>query len=226
MAIWTERLKGLAATLREPPALLALAFNSVPAVCVLLFDWSPAILLLLYWAENVAIGLFNVFKMLIVGARDGLWSLFGILFTTAFFIVHYGLFALAHGLFALTFLNMERGGADNEAALERLLLDLPRLLLTEERGFLMSLIAIVALQAVAFGQWLASGAWRDPAADEKLMSEPYARLVILHLGLFGMAYALMALNSPALGVFVLAVIKTVVEALWFGRKARRRSSPA
>ncbi len=216
----TDRLRGLGDLLREPPALLALGFNLAPVVCVPLFDWSPAILLLLYWAENVAIGVFNVFKMLIVGVREGVAGFFGGLFTAVFFTVHYGGFCLGHGLFALTFYGFEKGMPNDGQSLEILILKLPDLLLHEERGLLFSLVAIVALQAVGFVQWVAAGAWKSQ--DEgKLMSEPYGRIIVLHLGLFAMAFALGALGNPVLGVFGLALIKTLIDALWAGSKAKK-----
>ncbi len=221
---WTDRARALGAMLREPPALLALGFNLVPAVCVLMFGWSPAILLLLYWAENVVIGLFHVFKLLVVGGRDGVLPFLGAVFGVAFFVVHYGMFCLGHGLFALTFLGFERGLPNDADMIERLILDLPRYL-EAEQGFVTALLAILALQAVGFVQWLVQGTWKT--ADEgKLFHEPYARIITLHISLFAMAFALGALGNPVFGVFVLAILKSAAEGVFAGRKARKEKIAA
>lgn len=218
-----ERLKAVGGWLREPPALVAIGFNLVPAVCVLLFGWSPAILLLLYWAENVVIGVFQIFRMLVVGGRDGVLAFFGAIFGAAFFAVHYGLFCLAHGLFVLTFLGFEHGLENTAEMPEHVLLNLSDFM--DWRGFLIALAAIVALQAVSFGQWLLRGEWRS--ADEgAIVTEPYGRIVALHLSLFAAAFGLAALNNPVTGVFALAIFKSVAEGLFAGRKARRARQAA
>jgi hypothetical protein len=221
---WTDRVRALGAMLREPPALLALGFNLVPAVCVLMFGWSPAILLLLYWAENVVIGVFNIVRLLVVGARDGVGAFLGAVFHVVFFVIHYGMFCVAHGVFALTFLGFERGMPNNADMTERLLLDLPDYL-EAEQGFAAALLAILALQAVSFVQWLVQGAWRT-ADGGALFHEPYARIITLHVSLFAMAFALGALGNPVFGVFALAILKSAGEGLFAGRKARKEKGAA
>jgi hypothetical protein len=216
---WTERLRALGAMLREPPALLALGFNLVPAVCVLLFGWSAAILLLLYWAENVVIGVFNIFRLLVVGARDGVGAFLGAVFHAVFFVIHYGMFCLVHGVFALTFLGFERGMPNDADMAERLLPDLPRYL-DAEQGFVAALLAILALQAVSFVQWLVHGTWKT-ADGSTLFHEPYARIITLHISLFAMAFALGALGNPVFGVFALVLLKSAAEGVFAGRKARK-----
>lgn len=214
-----ERIRDFVDGLREPQALVALTFNLVPAFCVLLFGWSPAILILLYWAENVVLGVFQLMRMNVVTFRDGIVTGLVGLFGSVFFVVHYGLFCLGHGLFALSFLGFELGLPNTPEMPEELVLRLPEIL-WKEQGFALSLVAIVVLQAVAFVQWIVLGAWKT-ADDGKLMGEVYARIVVLHLTLFATAFALGALGSPALGVFALALFKSIAEGVSAGRKARK-----
>lgn len=219
-----DRARDVVDGLREPQALLALAFNLVPAFCVLLFGWSPAILILLYWAENVALGVFQLLRMNVCTFRDGLGIGLVGLFGSAFFVVHYGLFCLAHGLFALSFLGFEMGLPNTAEMPEQLVLQLPDIL-RREQGFTLSVLAIVALQAVAFVQWIVQGAWKT-ADDGKLMGEVYGRIVVLHLTLFATAFALDALGGPAAGVFALALFKSIAEGVFAGRKARKARQAA
>src|SRR5438105_3002112 len=101
---WLEALPGSAAVL--------VAANLVPLVGVLLFGWSLATILVLYWAESGVVGLLNIPKILLargdlrVGRGDvslalpmldGSGGLLLRLFLSVFFLVHYGIFWLAHG---------------------------------------------------------------------------------------------------------------------------------
>ena len=57
-----------------------LAINLLPVACVALFGWSALLLLLIYWAENVIVGVFTFFKMLIAGINKGPWQILPTLF--------------------------------------------------------------------------------------------------------------------------------------------------
>ena len=50
--------------LRRPSVIVLLVANLIPILGVLFFDWDVVSLLKIYWAENVAVGLVNVLKML------------------------------------------------------------------------------------------------------------------------------------------------------------------
>lgn len=74
--------------------------NALPIVGVLFLGWEVFALVLLYWLENVVVGGYNVAKLLL--ARPGQPVFWGIkLFFVPFFVVHFGGFTYAHGLFVL-----------------------------------------------------------------------------------------------------------------------------
>lgn len=81
--------------------------NSIPVIGVLWFDWSVFEVLFLYWFENLAIGVAHAARLAIStrtnAVADG-WS------TTTFFVLHYGLFTLVHGVFVLVFFGVIGGG--------------------------------------------------------------------------------------------------------------------
>ena len=82
---------------------LALAVGAAVIVAygVLVLDWSVFVVIALFWFENVVIGVLNVAKMLISGARLGGLGLIAALALAAFFTVHYGMFTVGHGVFVV-----------------------------------------------------------------------------------------------------------------------------
>jgi len=82
-------------------AIALVAANAVPLIGVLAFQWTVFPILLLYWCENVVVGVFNVLRMLCV-KPDQPVTWVAKMFLIPFFIVHYGGFAMIHGLFVLT----------------------------------------------------------------------------------------------------------------------------
>ena len=80
---------------------LALASAAVLAWGVLALGWSPFVVMMLFWFENVVIGVANVAKMLVAGARLGGLGLAGAVAASAFFTVHYGMFTAVHGVFVV-----------------------------------------------------------------------------------------------------------------------------
>ena len=98
--------------------LLVLA-NLLPVFGVLLLGWDVAAILVLYWIENGIVGALNVPKILLARgplsvAMPSLAQVEGAalnvslpratpLVLAPFFLVHYGMFWLGHGIFVFTF---------------------------------------------------------------------------------------------------------------------------
>ena len=80
---------------------LAVGAAVIVAYGVLVLQWSVFVVIALFWFENVVIGVLNVAKMLISGARIGGFALIAALALAAFFTVHYGMFTVAHGVFVV-----------------------------------------------------------------------------------------------------------------------------
>lgn len=213
-----DRIVSFVRGFRTPSALITLAANLVPAACVFLFGWSAGILILLYWIETIVIGLFHALKLLVTGLAQGRSGLYVSVFLTPFFIVHYGLFCLGHGVFALLYLTVERAGGWTAGGFETLAADTPAFLLAQD-GFVISLGVMVALQAIDFGRWLLARGWRG-ADGRALMVEPYGRIITLHVTLLATAFVMAALGSPKLGAVLLAIFKTLFEGAMAGRKAK------
>ena len=100
---WIESLEG-----RRAPIFMLLGSNMLPLLGVLFAGWDVTAILLLYWIENIVIGLFNVVKMLSVRLETG-QSRSTALFTTGFFILHYGGFTAVHGIILFHLLGLSDG---------------------------------------------------------------------------------------------------------------------
>src|SRR5271169_4838824 len=76
-----------------------IAANLYPVYGVLFDGWRILDIFLVYWAENVVIGLLTVTAMTIASvAAGGAWGVLRVLPRLGFFCLHYGMFAMCHGV--------------------------------------------------------------------------------------------------------------------------------
>lgn len=98
---------------RTISALFLLGVNIIPLLGVVFFGWNLFSILLLYWFESSVIGFFNIFKIglaekpmsddsnLTINGRTA--NQYGKAYLIPFFIVHYGIFWIVHGVFVIAF---------------------------------------------------------------------------------------------------------------------------
>ena len=103
-----------------------LVANAIPLVGVLFLGWNVWTILTIYWLENGVVGVFNVLKMAkaagpeptgaaamlyngrpVVGGAAAKASLI------PFFVMHYGIFWVVHGIFVLTLPEFEAFGGES-----------------------------------------------------------------------------------------------------------------
>ncbi|TVR07939.1 MAG: hypothetical protein EA385_11305 [Salinarimonadaceae bacterium] len=172
----------------SPSILILVAVNLIPLGGVLFYGWTVFELLALFWAENVVIGLLNLVKMgtvlVLAGRKDAL-------FTMPFFLVHYGLFTLVHGVFLF---QMFSPAEDIDFAI--FLIPLAALALSH--------VASYAVNFIGRGEYL-----RLTAQD--LMTQPYGRVVALHLTIIFGAFVVAALGEPLYALALLVVLKTAID---------------
>jgi hypothetical protein len=170
------------------------AANLVPLGGVLLGFWEVYDLVLLFWAENVVVGVFQLLRMATVILRRRDYSLVALM---PFFLVHYGLFTFVHGTFVLSLL-APPGEGNFDAAFA---------LLLSPEGLLWAMLALVASHAFSFVvNFLGAGEWRAIGA-KALMTQPYARVVVLHLVILFGGAASLALGEPMAALALLVVLK-------------------
>jgi hypothetical protein len=178
---------------------LAAAVGSAVLIAtgVLFFDWPVLTVLSFYWIENVIIGGFNLVRMAVAGARSG--RVVNGLFLCGFFIVHYGLFCLAHAYFITSLFG-------SEAVDDHFMFD-PALALFSRAAS--DVIGVIALLAIAMNagfdtvQWISNAEAADRADPQRVMFAPYGRIVVLHVVLLGGGFLLQVLHAPAIAALLL-----------------------
>jgi hypothetical protein len=209
-------------------ALLALiAVNLIPLVGVLYWDWSVFEIVFLYWCENLIVGFITALKMLtafpeptngtfrlnIPGKGNtqkipiygqlliGTFTLVGKLFLLAFFIVHYGMFCMGHGIFIFSIFGDESFSSSDVWRLDELiagplLLAFWALLLSHLYSFLVN--------------YLFRGEFRRSTARDQ-MTAPYKRIVVLHLTIIAGGGVSMVMGSPFWMLALLIGLKIVLD---------------
>jgi len=185
------------------PSLLALGLaNALPIAGVLLLGWKVFPLVLLYWLENVVVGGFNVGKLLLARPQEPAYSV-GKLFLIPFFIFHFGMFTLLHGVFVFALF-----GAKTLPRFDSLA-ELPAAIRAYHLGW--GLLALVVSHGLSFyWNYFENGEYRR-ASLPILMMQPYARLVVLHLAVLFGGWIVLTLGSPLLALLVLVALKTAAD---------------
>lgn len=198
------------------PLIVLFAANLYPLYGVLERGWDVFELLFLFWAENVVIGLFNILKMLANRPRDPGTNI-AKLFFVPFFTFHYGMFTFVHGIFVIALfapkaLNLQVNGlADYIWHSDALLANgvstaIALLFISHAVSFYVDYIRSDDFERTDLGTW---------------MSEPYGRVVVLHLGLIGGGFLLAALEQPTAGLIVLVFLKIGMDVRSLVQRERR-----
>jgi hypothetical protein len=217
-------------------------FNLVPIAGVLWLGWDLGLILLLYWAENGLVGLSNLPKILAargsvvrelaarIAARGGapvsagpsaapsfavpeIPPIGGVLMrlgTAAFFAFHYGMFWVVHGVFVFLIASGSFFGDEPFAGLSR---GLPG-------SFWLALLGLVVLRLVDLGRWFGDREY-EPISPTRQASEPYRRVIVLHLAIVLGGVLVATLGEPLLLLVVLVAVKIVIE-LGLERRAATR----
>lgn len=198
--------------------------NAIPLFGVVFLGWNVWMILIVYWLENGVVGAFNVLKMRRAeGPSDSTstWTMNGRPMNSVgnaaiigFFVMHYGIFWLVHGVFVLL---MPLFAIDSEVDMTA--------------GFdpLAILIAVIAL-AISHGvsyrfNYIGGGEYRRTSAAGQMFA-PYGRLVVLHITIIVGALAIAMTGAPAAAVAILVGLKTVLDIGFHLAEHRRRSLPA
>jgi hypothetical protein len=189
---------GALARLRSSAAALVVA-NLVPVYGALALGWNVAPIMIFYWTENLVVGFFNVQKMrraqgplnaagmtlngqpVTEGSRRGL---------ILFFILHYGLFTLGHGVFVFTLFGRGAG-------------------LGRELG--LALLVLAASHGYSYRRNFIHGGEYMRASFARLFWQPYARVIVMHVTILAGGALAAAMGSPLGALLVLVGLKTVID---------------
>lgn len=208
-------------------ALLVLA-NLLPIAGVLFAGWDVGTIVLFFWAENLAIGFFNVIRLLTSPEP-------GSTFSALFFLVHYGGFTAGHGFFIYHLFSLSGQLATVPAAgsfstpsappplaeiAQTIVQNLPQLWLWGLLALFVSHGASLVLNDFVRGE-------RHQRSVKELMSGPYRRILVLHVTIILGGIIVDALGSPIYMLLMLVVLKTAIDlrAHWRGHRNLKTETP-
>jgi hypothetical protein len=220
--------------------LAVLAGNLIPLVGVLFFRWDAFYVVAIYWFENVIVGAFSILKILLASGSlestaSELASRFlphvfpeltrmampktrhssfaihgGKVLMVPFFLVHYGVFTIVHGVFVVALLGPQgiRAGMTLGPLLG---------VVTTAAG----VVAAVSLAAehgyLFFTQYVRGGEYRRTAPALQ-MGAPYPRIIVLHLALLVGGFGAVTTGARAPIVVLLVLLKVGLELTLLGSR--------
>jgi hypothetical protein len=189
--------------LKKVSVITLILSNMVPILGVIFFGWHAFALLFLFWFENIVIGVSNIFKMAIVSPNNNEKAAAKVS-AIAFFIVHYGIFTLVHGLFIFVifgeFLSETEGSGifnvfGNFADLHL--------------GW--AILALIISHTVSFFlNYIGKREYKSSSLNQ-LMIQPYTRVVILHITIIFGGFLVAFFGSPVVGLILLIALKTYID---------------
>jgi len=216
-------------------AAVLVAVNAIPLIGVAFWGWSLMMILVLYWVESGIVGVINVFKIarasgqvnLAAGGTRITFRINGVASGMArgaiigFFLLHYGLFWLVHGVFVFLLpvfagLSMvDRGGSGfGPADFGPLPLD----------ALLLSALALAVSHGVSFFvNFVGRREYLAVAPHEQMMSV-YGRVLVLHVTIIAGATVVGLFGTPFAALVLLVALKTVAD-LFFHLREHRRLQP-
>ncbi len=204
------------------------ASNAIPLVGVLLLGWDILALLVLYWIESGVIGLINILKMARAEGPPETGATSGIKFSGAtgcgptaakafvipFFIFHYGLFWLVHGVFVFLLPLFAGLGSmilrDGPVGVDGSGPPLMGSAISVEGIFFAALALTISHTISFYVNFIRRGEYRRVSVTAQ-MARPYGRVVILHVTIIVGAALVAALGQPIALLLLLVVLKTVVD---------------
>jgi len=176
-------------------------FNLVPLLGVLFFGWSLAAVMILYWFENVIIGFYNVIKMIMAQGKTPKTQLRSgdkpvtaaqKPFLIVFFIIHFGIFTLGHGVFVIVLFGNQ---------------------FQNIWGLWPAALSLFVSHGISlYHNFLRNKEYKGVAFQD-FFFQPYKRVIIMHLTIIVGASASLIFNLPSITLIVLILLKILVDVI-------------
>ena len=172
---------------------MLVAANLVPLAGVFFFDWQVADIMLLFWFESAIVGFYNVLKMFRIAGPAAI-------FTSIFFLAHFGGFMSVHLLFIFGLFIEEAGRSASLAEVATIF-----------KTLWPAILALFVSHGFSYRQnFLGRQEYRHLTIGEQ-MGKPYARIVVMHLTIIFGGFMVMALDSRLLALSLLVGLKIIVD---------------
>lgn len=169
--------------------------NLVPLAGTVFLDWQLSDVMVLYWAESAVIGFYNLLKIIAIGR----WSA---LLAGPFFVGHFGAFMAVHFLFVYGIFieGMQPSGGGDLREVAALFVSLWP-----------ALLALFLSHGYSFVvNFMGRQEYRGRRVQDQ-MSEPYSRIVFMHLVLIFGGFLTMLLGGPTPVLVAVIVLKVAID---------------
>ena len=214
-------------------SLLALiGANLVPLAGVFFFGWDVTLIVLLYWTENLIAGFYNILKMALLKVAQKADN-FMKLFFIPFFCVHYGGFCAVHGYFLIHFFKIGTGSSPLETGndwwgpfvfVQLLFSVIAKLWANKPPEMFWAIIGLFISHGISFVENFIIGKEYKTLTLEKLMSQPYQRIIVMHIAILAGGIFVMKLNSPMPLMIILILLKIFFD-LHLHKKSHKVKTP-
>jgi hypothetical protein len=190
-----------------------IAVNLYPLFGIFFLHWSAPILLLLYWAESLAIGFFNILKMIKIGIYTNQIAV--ALGSAAFFVFHFGIFMLGHLAFILFFIYFKgmlgvsdptfSGFIHKVSAAANIHIDY--------LGLLIPVILLFISHGISYVQNFIGKQEYLHKSLPQVMMEPYGRVTLMHIVILFGGFLSILVGSTILMATELVLIKIIIDVI-------------
>ena len=175
--------------------------NLVPLYGALFLGWDVPTILFTYWLENGIVGLLNIPKMgLVMRASGEHWSPVDIFGTIGFFVIHYGIFWLVHGMFVTLLTGQFLTG----------FLDPFTYIASQPEILFAAGLLFVSHLTSFFVNFVGKREYRHTSVFVQAF-KPYPRMIVLQLTVILGGFAIWALGQPVALVALLVIFKTLFD---------------
>jgi len=197
------------------------AANLMPLAGALWLHWDAATIVLLFWAENLIIGAFQLLKLALLKTDHPIEQL-GKLFAIPFFCVHFGGFCAVHGLFLVGLLKIGGGfegvtphaggwGVGPLVFVELLVNVVAGVWNARPPGSEWAVLGLAASHGISFIENYVLKKEYAAGSLKEVMTQPYGRIVIMHLTIIAGAIPALMLGSPVGLLCVMILLKIFVD---------------
>ena len=204
---------------RDLPLLALIVANTIPLLGVIFLKWDIFYIVFFYWAENLAVGFYNVLKMVFVKVKHP-GENFAKLFMIPFFMVHYGGFTAGHGFFIFHFfgdnhvihtMNHRETWPCFFVFLQMLINLLKDVFSSVSPAVRLAIISLFISHGISFVyNYFLKGEYAKTNLGA-LMGQPYVRIFVLHITVLFGGILLQVTGSPAAFIIILIVLKTGID---------------
>ncbi|HLF92477.1 MAG TPA: DUF6498-containing protein [Planctomycetota bacterium] len=186
---------------------------------VFLLGWNVFILTALFWAENLVLGLLNVGRILFAGGSSGgPRGILARMFLSAFFLVHYGIFCMVHGLAVVSLLGDMRSLEGRSGPIGMLVAGMTPAV---SWSVIVAVALLFASHLYSFGvNYLRGGEYRRTSPDREMIGV-YGRIVVLHAAVMVGALLIALTGLPRAFAAALIPFKIILDLRGHARERRR-----